>query len=87
MVDLSSPPPLEPEVVFLYYMAIQKARVGEVDIASTSTQYIIGGEFLRKVNSQINKVKANQADRSFKDKYSIRATASYDRIVARDIVP
>ena len=36
MVDLSLPPPSEPEVVFLYYMAIWKARVGEVDIAFTS---------------------------------------------------
>ena len=51
MVDLSSPPPLEPKVVFLYYIAIQKARVGEVDITSTFTQYIVSREFLRKVNS------------------------------------
>ena len=87
MVDLSSPPPLEPKVVFLYYIAIQKARVGEVDIASASTQHIISREFLRKVDSWINKVKANQVDRSFKDKYSIRVIASYNRIVARDIVP
>jgi len=27
------------------------------------------------------------AGRSFKDKYSIRATASYNHIIARDIVP
>ena len=87
MVKLSSPPPSKPKVVFLYYMVIWKACVGEVDIASASAQRIISGEFLRKVNSWINKVKANQADRSFKDKYSIRATASYNRIMARDIVP
>jgi hypothetical protein len=58
-VDSSSPPPSEPEVVFLYYIVIWKARVGEVDIASTSTQRIISGEFLRKVDSWINEVKAN----------------------------
>jgi len=86
-VDLSSPPPLEPKVVFLYYIAIWKARVEEVDIASASAQRIVSGEFLRKVNSWINEVKANQANRSFEDKYSIRATASYNCIVARDMVP
>jgi len=59
MVDLSSPPPLEPEVVFLYYIAIWKACIEEVDITSASAQCIISGEFLRKVNSWINKVKAN----------------------------
>ena len=51
MVDLSSPPPLEPKVVFLYYIAIWKACIGEVDIASTSAQHIISREFLRKVDS------------------------------------
>ena len=86
-VDLSSPPPSEPEVIFLYYMAIQKACVGEVNIASTSAQRIINREFLKKIDSQINEVKANQVDRSFEEKYSIRATVSYDCIVARDIVP
>ena len=79
MVDLSSPPPLEPKVVFLYYIAIQKACIEEVDIASTSIQYIISREFLRKV-------KANQAARSFKYKYFIRAIASYNYIVAYNIV-
>jgi hypothetical protein len=78
---------LEPKVAFLYYIAIWKACVGEVDIASTSAQHIVSGEFLKKVDSWINEVKANQADRSFEDKYSIRAIASYNRIVARDIVP
>ena len=68
-------------------MAIWKACIGEVDIASTSAQCIIGGEFLKKVDSQINEVKANQVGRSFKDKYLIRAIASYDYMVARDIVP
>ena|SRR6266568_3836295 len=58
-VDLSLLPPSEPKVVFLYYMAIWKACVGEVDIASTSAQRIIGGEFLRKIDSWINEVKAN----------------------------
>src|SRR6266567_3106945 len=59
IVDLSLLPPLEPKVVFLYYIVIWKARVGEVDIVSTSTQYIIDGEFLKKVDFWINEVKAN----------------------------
>jgi hypothetical protein len=68
-------------------MAIWKARVGEEDLASTSAQRIVGRELLNKIGSWINEVRANVAGRSFKDKYSIRATASYDRIMARDIVP
>ena len=86
MIDLSSPAPSEPEVVFQYYIAIQKAQVGEEDLASTSAQRIVGGELLSKIGSQIDKVKTNMAGRSFEDKYSIRATASYNRIMARDIV-
>jgi len=68
-------------------MAIWKAWVGEEDLTSTSIQRIVGREFLNKISSWINKVKANIVGRSFKDKYSIRATASYNRIIARDIVP
>ena len=49
-------------------------------------QRIVSREFLNKISSWINKVKANIVGRSFKDKYSIRATASYNRIMARDIV-
>ena len=86
MIGLSSPAPSEPEVVFQYYMAIQKVQVGEEDLTSTSAQCIVSEEFLNKISSQINKVKANIAGRSFKDKYSIRATASYNRIMARDMV-
>jgi len=78
---------LEPKVVFQYYIAIWKARVGEEDLASTSTQRIVGGELLSKIGSWIDKVKANIAGRSFKDKYSIRETASYNRIMARNMVP
>ena len=36
MVNLSLLPPLKPKVVFLYYMAIWKAHIEEVDIASAS---------------------------------------------------
>ena len=86
MIGLSSPAPLEPKVVFQYYIAIQKAQVGEEDLTSTSAQRIVGREFLNKISSWINKVKANIVGRSFKDKYSIRATASYNCIIARDIV-
>ena len=68
-------------------MAIWKARVGEEDLASTSAQRIVGGELLSKIGSWINEVKTNVVGRSFEDKYSIRATASYDRIMARDMVP
>jgi len=68
-------------------MAIWKARVAKVDLASTSAQRIVSGELLTKIDYWINKVKANYPNRSFKDKYSIRAAASYDRIMARDIVP
>ena len=50
-MDLSLLPPLEPKVVFLYYIAIWKACIGEVDIIFTSAQYIISGEFLKKINS------------------------------------
>ena len=35
-VDLSLLPPSEPKVAFLYYIAIWKACVGEVDITSAS---------------------------------------------------
>ena len=51
MVDLNSPPPSKPKVVFLYYMAIWKARVGKVNIISTFVQYIVNREFLRKIDS------------------------------------
>ena len=68
-------------------MAIWKARVAEADLTLTSAQYIIGGELLTKIDYQINKVKANHLNRSFEDKYSIRAAASYNCIIARDIVP
>jgi len=87
MIYLSSPAPLEPEVVFQYYIAIWKAWVGEEDLASTSTQRIVGRELFSKIGSWINKVKANIVGRSFEDKYSIRAIASYNRIIARDMVP
>jgi len=86
MIGLSSPAPLEPKVVFQYYIAIWKAWVGEEDLTSTSAQRIVSGEFLNKIGSWINEVKANIAGRSFKDKYSIRATASYNHIIARDMV-
>ena len=36
MVNLNSPPPLKPKVVFLYYMAIWKAYIGKVNITSIS---------------------------------------------------
>jgi len=36
MIYSSSPAPLEPEVVFQYYIAIWKAWVGEEDLTSTS---------------------------------------------------
>ena len=68
-------------------MAIQKARVAEVDLTSISAQRIIGGELLTKIDCWVNEVKANHPNRSFKDKYSIKAAASYNRIMARDIVP
>jgi hypothetical protein len=68
-------------------MVIWKAWVGEEDLTSTSAQRIVGGELLSKIGSWINKVKTNMVGRSFEDKYSIRAIASYDRIMARDIVP
>ena len=51
IVDLSLPPPLEPKVVFLYYIAIWKACVGEINITFISAQHIINKEFLRKINS------------------------------------
>ena len=87
MIDSSSPAPLESKVVFQYYIAIWKARVGEEDLTSTSAQCIVSRELLNKIGSWINKVKANVVGRSFKDKYSIRATASYNYIIAYDIVP
>ena len=68
-------------------MAIWKARVAEVDLTLTSAQRIISRELLTKINCQVNKVKANYLNRSFKDKYSIRAAASYNYIIARDIIP
>jgi len=68
-------------------MAIWKARVAEADLASTSAQRIVGGELLTKIDCWINKVKANHLNRSFEDKYSIRAAASYNYIMACDIVP
>ena len=68
-------------------MAIWKARAAEVDLGSTSAQRIVGGELLTKIDSWVNEVKANHPNRSFEDKYSIRAAASYDRMIARDIIP
>ena len=68
-------------------MAIQKAWVGEEDLTSTSAQRIVSGELLNNISFQINKVKANIAGKSFKDKYSIKVIASYDYIMARDMVP
>ena len=68
-------------------MAIWKARAAEVDLGSTSAQRIISGELLTKIDCWVNEVKANYLNRSFEDKYSIRAAASYDRMMARDIVP
>jgi len=68
-------------------MAIWKAWVGEEDLTSTSTQRIVGGELLSKISSWIDEVKANMVGRSFKDKYSIRVIASYNRIIARDMIP
>jgi hypothetical protein len=68
-------------------MAIWKARVGEEDLTFTSAQRIVSRELLNKISSWINKVRANMVGRSFKDKYSIRAIASYNRIMARDMVP
>ena len=86
-INSSSPTPPEPEVVIQYYTAIWKARVGEEDLASTSAQRIVGGELLNSINSWIDEVKVNIAGKSFEDKYSIKAIASYDRITARDMVP
>jgi len=68
-------------------MAIWKAWVGEEDLTSTSMQCIVGGELLSKISFWINKVKANIIGRSFEDKYSIRVIASYNCIIARDIIP
>src|ERR1700722_4161306 len=68
-------------------MAIWKACVAEVDLALTSAQRIIGGERLTKIDCWVKEVKANHLSRSFKDKYSIRAAASYNCIMARDIIP
>ena len=67
-------------------MAIWKARVAEVDLTLTSAQRIISRELLTKIDCWVNKVKANYPNRSFKDKYSIRAAASYNCIIARDII-
>jgi len=68
-------------------MAIWKARVAEADLASTSAQRIVSGELLTKIDCWINEVKANYPNRFFEDKYSIRAAASYNYIMARNIVP
>jgi hypothetical protein len=51
IIDLSLPAPLEPKAVFQYYMAIWKAWVKEEDIASTSTQYIVGRELFNNISS------------------------------------
>ena len=51
MVDLNLLPPLKPKVVFLYYIAIWKACVKEINITFTSVQYIVNKKFLKKIDS------------------------------------
>ena len=51
IIDLSLLTLLEPKIVQIYYMAIWRAYIGEVEISLTSTQYIIGREFYNKIAS------------------------------------
>ena len=68
-------------------MVIWKAQVGEKDFATTFMQCIVSGELFNKIGSWIKEIKANVAGISFKNKYFIRVTASYNYIMVCDIIP